>query len=83
MDYTIKELPESERPREKLLKRGAGDLTDVELLSILLRTGTKGKNVKELSSEILNTYALDELGSRQISDLKDFQGVFLRLKQVS
>ena len=75
MDYTIKELPESERPREKLLKRGAGDLTDVELLSILLRTGTKGKNVKELSSEILNTYALDELGSRQISDLKDFQGV--------
>jgi len=55
MDYTIKDLPKSERPREKLENHGSGNLTDVELLSIILRTGTKGKNVKELSSEILNT----------------------------
>lgn len=43
MDYTIKELPESERPREKLEQHGADDLTDVELLSIILRTGTQGE----------------------------------------
>lgn len=75
MDYTIKDLPESERPREKLEDRGAEELTDVELLSIVLRTGTQGKNVKELSSEILNTYSLDELGSRELEDLKRFEGI--------
>ena len=75
MDYTIKELPESERPREKLEDHGASELTDVELLSIILRTGTQGKNVKELSSEILNTYSLDKLASRELSELKNFEGV--------
>ncbi|MFB6116768.1 MAG: DNA repair protein RadC [Candidatus Nanosalina sp.] len=75
MDYTIKDLPESERPREKLEEHGASQLTDVELLSIVLRTGTQGKNVKELSSEILNSYSLDQLASRELEDLKRFEGV--------
>lgn len=75
VDYTIKDLPESERPREKLEEHGSENLTDVELLSIVLRTGTQGKNVKELSSEILNTHSLDELASRELSELKKFQGI--------
>lgn len=75
MDYTIKDLPKSERPREKLEEHGSGNLTDVELLSIILRTGTKGKNVKELSSEILNTYSLEELADRDLGDLKEFEGI--------
>jgi DNA repair protein RadC len=75
MDYTIKDLPESERPREKLEEHGASQLTDVELLSIILRTGTQGKNVKELSSEILNSLSLDELASRELEELKKFEGV--------
>ena len=54
--YTIKELPESDRPREKLLKFGAENLTDSELLAILLRTGLKGKNVLDLSREVLNHF---------------------------
>lgn len=52
--YKIKELPEEQRPREKLLKYGADKLSDVELLAILLRTGTKGKSVLEIAEEILN-----------------------------
>lgn len=75
MDYAIKDLPESERPREKLAEHGPDYLTDVELLSILLRTGTQGKNVKELSSEILNTYSLDEIADRGLEELKKFDGV--------
>ncbi|MFB6241693.1 MAG: DNA repair protein RadC [Candidatus Nanosalina sp.] len=75
MDYTIKDLPESERPREKLEDHGASQLTDVELLSIVLRTGTQGKNVKELASEILNTYSLDQLGNREMGELKRFEGI--------
>jgi DNA repair protein RadC len=50
---TIKDLPEDERPREKLLKYGADKLSDSELLAILLRTGTKGKSAIEMAEEIL------------------------------
>jgi DNA repair protein RadC len=49
----IKDLPEDERPREKLLKYGADKLSDAELLAILLRTGTKGKSAIEIAEEIL------------------------------
>ena len=41
----IKDLPKSDRPREKLIAKGAENLKDSELLAILLRTGTKEKNV--------------------------------------
>lgn len=75
MDYTIKDLPEEERPREKLENHGASDLTSSELLSILLRTGTSGKNVRELASEILGSYSLDEMASRSMEDFKEFKGV--------
>lgn len=75
MDYRIKDLPQSERPREKLEENGVKSLTDVELLSILLRTGTSGKNVKELSAEILNSYSVSSLSERHIEELKDFDGV--------
>jgi DNA repair protein RadC len=51
--YKIKDLPEDERPREKLLKYGADKLSDTELLAIILRTGTKGKSVIEMAEEIL------------------------------
>ena len=45
-----------ERPREKLLKLGVEALTDVELLSIFLRTGVKGKTVLEASRELLDRF---------------------------
>ncbi|MBQ2104717.1 MAG: DNA repair protein RadC [Bacteroidales bacterium] len=50
----IKELCESERPREKMLSGGAEALSSGELLAVLLRTGSSGKNVLELSQEILS-----------------------------
>ena len=55
MKKTIKNLPEDERPREKLLKYGADKLSDAELLAILLRTGTKGKSAIEMAEEILKS----------------------------
>ena len=45
---TIKQLPEDERPYEKSLKYGVETLSNRELLSLILRNGTKGVNVKEL-----------------------------------
>jgi DNA repair protein RadC len=49
----LKDLPADARPREKLLARGAGALSDAELLALLLRTGIKGKGVLQLADELL------------------------------
>lgn len=75
MDYTINDLPESERPREKLAEHSVSSLSDVELLSIIIRTGIQGKNVKELSQEILNEVSLKGLADRSLEELKEFDGV--------
>ena len=45
---TIKEIPEMERPYEKCERKGAASLSDVELLAVLLRTGTRGEDVLSL-----------------------------------
>ena len=50
----IKDLPEEERPREKLLTHGVQSLSTVELLAILLRTGRRGEDVLEFSAALLN-----------------------------
>ena len=50
---TIKELPTSERPRERLLEFGPGALSTAELLAIILRTGTRDENVILLSHRLL------------------------------
>lgn len=49
----ISDWPEDERPREKLLNKGAASLSDAELLAIFLRTGIKGKSAVDLSRELL------------------------------
>jgi len=50
---TIKELPVSERPRERLKKYGAASLSTAELLAIILRTGVGGENVLNLAARLL------------------------------
>ncbi len=52
----LKDLPPDARPREKLLARGAGALSDAELLALLLRTGLAGKSVLQLAQELLNEF---------------------------
>ncbi len=52
----LKDLPPDARPREKLLARGAGSLSDAELLALLLRTGIEGKNVVALAQEIVDSF---------------------------
>lgn len=50
---TIKDWPDTERPREKLLHRGAGALSDAELLAIFLRTGTRGATAIDIARDLL------------------------------
>ncbi|OQX51582.1 hypothetical protein B5M47_00075 [candidate division CPR3 bacterium 4484_211] len=74
---TIKELPEDERPREKLLKFGADKLSDSELLAILLRTGTKGKSAIEMAEEIIKSAggSFKGLAGKDIEELTKIPGV--------
>ena len=74
---TIKELPEDERPREKLLKYGADKLSDTELLAILLRTGTKGKSAIDMAEEILKNAGgtFKGLAGKDTEDITKMLGV--------
>jgi len=71
----IKDLPKVERPREKLILRGAQNLKDQELLAILLRTGREGKNVLEIAKQILNRYSKKRLLKLNYQDLIKIKGV--------
>ena len=52
----IKDWPAAERPREKLLERGARSLSDAELLSILIRTGSPGRTAVDLARHMLSAF---------------------------
>ena len=54
VSWMIRELPKSERPRERLLKQGSGSLADTELLAVLLRTGRVGASALQMAMELLN-----------------------------
>lgn len=63
--YKLKEIPKEERPRERLINFGVENLSNEELLALLLKTGTKNVSVKELASSILT-----KLGSiNKLSDI--------------
>ncbi|HAB01989.1 MAG TPA: hypothetical protein DCE25_03280, partial [Pseudomonas sp.] len=49
----IREWPAQDRPREKLLRQGAGSLSDAELLAVFLGSGVRGRNVVELARGLL------------------------------
>ena len=71
----IQSLPAQARPREKLLDRGPQALSDVELLAILLRTGMAGKNVFELSQELLASGGIAGLLQATPGSLKQIKGL--------
>ena len=74
----IKDIPLVDRPRERLRKLGPEALSNEELLSIILKTGTKNKSVKELSNDILKKINdIKDLKDISIYSLKDIPGIGL------
>ena len=72
----MKDMPKDELPREKAIKYGFNSLSDAELLAILLRTGTKQLNVKQLALNILKEMDnLNGLQNSRISKLASIKGV--------
>ncbi|MGM0395487.1 MAG: RadC family protein [Bacillota bacterium] len=75
--YTIKDLPLSERPREKLLSMGPGALSNSELLAVIIRTGTGSESAIEVSRRMLSldSRGISYLGDASISDLTEIRGI--------
>ena len=73
---TIHELPEQDRPRERLARLGAAALSDTELIAILLRTGMKGANAVELGRQLIQRFGtLTELSRANVADIAKVKGI--------
>jgi len=72
----IKSWPQDDRPREKLLKRGAGTLSNSELLAILLRTGVKGVSAIDLARQIIDKFGtFRNMNHTDMREWKEFKGL--------
>lgn len=74
MTRRIRDIPEPDRPREKLLSKGAAALSDQELLAVLLGKGAPGMDVMTLAGKLAKVIDEKGLGVRA-DDLRDFDGV--------
>jgi len=73
---SIKQWPEGERPRERLLKFGAHNLSDAQLLAILLRTGGGGKSALDLAIETLNSFGnLNKIDHASLGEFAGIKGI--------
>lgn len=72
----IRSWPQEDRPREKLLKKGAGALSNSELLAILLRTGVKGNSAIDLARNMLSKFGtFRNMSHSDDRDWKEFKGL--------
>lgn len=75
--YTMKQLPDSEKPYEKFLKKGASVLSDAELLAVILKCGSTKKTAVELAQEFLcqGQRSLLNLYQMSIEDMMQVEGI--------
>lgn len=71
----IKDIPNNNRPRERLCKAGASVLNDAELLAIILRVGYRKENAVEMSNRLISAYGIDKLSDCTLSELQKIPGV--------
>jgi DNA repair protein RadC len=72
----IREMPQDDRPREKLIARGAAALTDAELIAILLRTGMVGANAVQVAGTLLERFgSLNGLSRCTVDEIEDIDGI--------
>jgi DNA repair protein RadC len=76
MASLIREIPERDRPRERLLRLGEESLTDAEILAILLRTGRKGVSALMMGELLLKQFgSLENLARQSVSEISKVSGV--------
>jgi DNA repair protein RadC len=74
-NFTIREMPASERPRERLIQHGPAALSNSELLALVLRTGTPSENILSLSNRLLSNFDLRNLARATVPELKSISGI--------
>ena len=73
---SIRNWPEDDRPREKLLKLGEQHLSNAELLAILIRTGVAGKSAIDLGRELLYKFkSLRSMSGVDVTEFKEILGL--------
>ncbi len=72
---TIKKLPKDERPRERLLSLGENALSISELITIILRQGSRGKSAYELSEKILFEIGEEKLSQTNVNQILKIEGI--------
>ena len=76
MTLRIHDLPEGDRPRERLIEQGAEALSNAELLAIFINTGLKGENAIQIGTRLLNEYKnLRTLSRRTAKELSEDRGL--------
>lgn len=76
--YSIRHLPEEERPRERLIHAGAEALSTTELIAIILGSGSKSKPILQLAQEILTRFGgLRQLADATLIELQEIKGIGL------
>ena len=74
----IKDLPISERPRERLAQHGAESLSNADLLAILLRTGLRGQSAVSVAEQLLSRFGrLDNLARASLAEIRSVRGIGL------
>ena len=73
----IKEIALDQRPRERLKIKGIENLSDSELLAIILQSGTSGENVIDLSHRLISLFGLEKLNSLSLAELMKIKGIKL------
>jgi DNA repair protein RadC len=71
----IKEIPEQNRPRERMIKHGPETLSDSELMAIILRTGTINENVIDISNRLISEHGLNNIFSCSLNELQQIKGI--------
>ena len=71
----LKQIDLEQRPREKL--KAGNNLSDAELIALILSNGTKGENVIDLSNRLISTFGLSKLNSLSVNELIKIKGIGL------
>ena len=76
MALSVKELPESERPYEKAMMYGINNLSNAELLSIIIKNGTKDENSIQIANRLLNLVdSMEQFRNLEVIDFKQVKGI--------
>ena len=71
----IKDYTPENRPIERMIAKGSNNLSDAELLAIILKTGTKNQNVLELANQVLSKFPINSIDNLEINELTEINGI--------